>query len=267
MVKEFARHGSRMTKGKSQNGESDNAEKENIPKGWSGTELNKQEIKTRSVIFVDGSPKGSLGRNIREVQKRLNTILGYNTKVVECVGKKLKDLLPNTDPWSGQPCGRQSCIPCGQNGDVKQNCRKRNVIYESKCEICNPNEEDKKKSSSLKDGRENPSIYVGETARSISERASEHWADYRSGAEESHILKHWKSHHAGVGEPKFRFKVVKFCRDALTRQVWEATGIFLRGITLNSKSGYNMIGIAKLTLNAESVHTEHNETITSLVAT
>ena len=178
--------------------------------------------------------------------KRLNSILGYNTKVVECVGKKLKDLLPNTDPWSGQPCGRQACILCGQDGDVKQNCRKRNVIYESKCELCNPRGEDKKKSFSLKDGRENPSIYVGETARSISERASEHLADYRSGAEESHILKHWETHHAGVGEPKFRFEVVKFCRDALTRQVGEATSKQAK-----AKAGYNRSGIARLTLKPE----------------
>ena len=51
-----------------------------------------------------------MARNIREVQNRLNSILGYNTKVVECVGKKLKGLLPNTDPWSGHPCGREACI-------------------------------------------------------------------------------------------------------------------------------------------------------------
>jgi hypothetical protein len=41
---------------------------------------------------------------------------------------------------------------------------------------------------------------------------------------------------------------VKFCRDALSRQVGEAVRIGLRRNTLNSKSGYNRSGTSRLNL-------------------
>ena len=49
-------------------------------------------------------------------------------------------------------------------------------------------------------------------------RAKEHWAAYAAKAEDSHILKHWVNHHVGQGEPHFRIDVIKYCRDALSRQ-------------------------------------------------
>ena len=101
------------------------------------------------------------------------------------------------------------------------------------------------------DGREFPSIYVGESARSLSERAAEHWSDFRVKEEDSHMLKHWMLQHGGQGEPRFRFEVVKFCGDALTRQVGEATRISLRENCLNSKAGYNRSGISRLALKPE----------------
>ena len=62
------------------------------------------------------------------------------------------------------------------------------------------------------------------------------------------MLKHWENSHGGEGTPQFRFKIVKFCRTALQRQVGEATRIALRGNTLNSKAGYNRSGLTRLTL-------------------
>ena len=91
--------------------------------------------KTRSVLFVPVSRKGILAKRLRNVGTRLNPITGYITKIVECVGKKLKDILPNTNPWSGQECGRVACVPCKQKEEVKINCTKRNLIYESKCMV------------------------------------------------------------------------------------------------------------------------------------
>ena len=108
------------------------------------------------------------------------------------------------------------------------------------------------------DGRSTPSIYVGETSRSISERASEHWADWLGKEEDSHIYKHWQLHHGGVGDPIFEFKVIRFCRDALSRQVGESTRITLRGNCLNSKAGYNRSGISRLTLKPEDEQHQEN---------
>ena len=68
----------------------------------------------------------------------------------------------------------------------------------------------------------------------------------------SHMLNHWLEHHEEDAEPpEFEFKIVNFCRDALTRQVGEAVRIYLRKNTLNSKAGYNRSGIVRLAVYEE----------------
>jgi hypothetical protein len=93
-----------------------------------------------------------------------------------------------------------------------------------------------------------PSIYVGESSRSLFERSKEHWSDFRRRTTDSHILKHWNNYHGAEGSPKFKFKPVRFFRDALSRQVAEAIRIQMRGVTLNSKGSYNRCSIARLVL-------------------
>ena len=94
-------------------------------------------------------------------------------------------------------------------GDKKEPCMKRNVVYESECSTCNPlgtrKEADK---MGLGEKRERPSLYVGETARSVAERALEHWRDAETGKEESHMVEHQVDSHGGEGPPKFSFRVV-----------------------------------------------------------
>ena len=92
-----------------------------------------------------------------------------------------------------------------------------------------------------------PSIYAGESARSVHERAMEHWEDYRDKHEDSHILKHHVLHNDGEGQPEFQINVVKYFRDSLGRQVAEAVRIQLRGSVLNSKSVSNRCSITRLT--------------------
>ena len=108
----------------------------------------------------------------------------------------------------------------------------------------------------MEDKRGDPSIYVGETSRSLAERTTEHWKDASSKEEESHMRKHWNQTHSDEeGPPKFRFEVVKFCRTALERQIGEATRIALRKNCLNSKAGYNRSGVTRLTLKPEEIQT------------
>ena len=90
------------------------------------------------------------------------------------------------------------------------------------------------------------SIHVGESGRSLHERTQEHWNDFNSKKQDSHILKHWIIHHGGEGIPNFQIRVIKYCRDALSRQVGEAVRISYREQTLNSKSGYNRSGLSRL---------------------
>ena len=72
----------------------------------------------------------------------------------------------------------------------------RNIVYESECSTCNPQgtrkEADKE---GLAEKRDSPSLYVGETARSVAERAAGHWQDAESGREESHMLEHQVASH------------------------------------------------------------------------
>ena len=48
--------------------------------------------------------------------------------------------------------------------------------------------------------------------------------------------------------PQFRISVIKYCRDALSRQVGEAVRVGYRGQTLNSKGGYNRSALCRLVL-------------------
>ena len=73
-------------------------------------------------------------------------------------------------------CERPSCYTCSQGGDKLENCKKRNILYEGSCTLCNPEDacKAKKKKTKLSDGH---GVYVGETGRSLHERAGEHWSD------------------------------------------------------------------------------------------
>ena len=206
------------------------------------------EMETKTVLFCEQTRNGELARRLKEVESRMSEITGFRTRIVEGVGNKLQQLLSNSNPWSGAHCGREDCTPCNQGGENLQDCTRRGIIYESVCTICNPEGEKKEKIGDLRETREFPSIYVGESGRSLYERAGEHWRDYRSGAEDSHILKHWTNHHQSQGEPAFRIRVIKTPKDALSRQVGEAVRIQLRGSVLNSKGGFNRSGISRLVL-------------------
>ena len=134
---------------------------------------------------------------------------------------------------------------------MNPDCTKRNVVYENICNLCNP---EARKSGDLKSiNMEVPSIYVGETARSVQERAREHWDAFKSKDKDSHIYKHWVLHHNSEGEPQFTMKVVQYHRSALSRQVGEATRIRRRGLTLNSKSEFNRCKITRLSLEQPEV--------------
>ena len=137
-------------------------------------------------------------------------------------------------------------------------CTSRSLVYENICVDCNP--EAVKKGELQNINMEIPSVYVGETARSVQERAKEHWEGFKNKKEDNHILKHWVLHHNSTGEPNFIMKVVKFHRTALSRQVGEAIRIHKRGMVLNSKGEYNRCHITRLSLgNSEDFHDKQAE--------
>ena len=127
-----------------------------------------KDLRTTSVMFVEQTPGGKLAKSLKEAEHRLTVLAGFKIKIQERGGTKLQQLLPNTNPWSGNSCGREDCVTCMQEGETKQNCFKRCVVYESICNICNKEDstkdsDNKKKGwEGLVDNREFPSIYVGE---------------------------------------------------------------------------------------------------------
>ena len=129
-------------------------------------------------------------------------------------------------------------------------------MYESLCEVCNPEDEPKKdgkRMSKYDKFKHQQGVYVGETSRSIFERANEHRRDAEGHTEDSHMYKHWQVSHSELQEaPRFRIKVVGSFRDALSRQLSEAVRIELRGDgVINSKAEYSRSRIPRLKIDKE----------------
>ena len=201
------------------------------------------------------TPGGRLAKLLQEAEDELSKITGYRIRITETSGAKLCHILPNTNPWAGAMCGRRGCYPCGQGTEVVEDCKRRNILYESSCEECrqehvkvNGDKAGKKKVDLSRQG-----VYVGETGRSLHERSGEHFCDAEKMAEDSHIIKHWVQQHPNCQErPHFTFKVVSSFKDALTRQVSEAVRIEQRGLgVLNSKAEFSRCSLPRLTIDVE----------------
>ena len=129
------------------------------------------------------------------------------------------------------------------------------------CGTCNPTAGEDKE---LKEVRQDiPTLYVGETSRSIFERSREHWGAWRSKSDKSHMWKHQEEFHKGEA-PRFYMRVVNFYKTALSRQIGEAVRIDRRGGAgniLNSKSEYDRCRIPRLVLEEQDMEkiTEEEE--------
>ena len=90
-------------------------------------------------MFVDQTVGGMLAKRLQKAEDAIAEMVGYRVRIVETSGTQLCRLLPNTNPWSGQNCGRSTCYTCTQGDEDLQNCRQRNIRYESACTLCNKN--------------------------------------------------------------------------------------------------------------------------------
>ena len=198
---------------------------------------------------VEYSKNGELASRMKDLTKRLSEVTDFRVKVVERAGGTLKDQFPTTTLWEGSSCDRTGCTKCNQGAEKLPNCKKASLVYENVCLRCNPGAGNKGELKEVKD--DIPTLYVGETSRSIFERSREHWDDWRSRKEESHIRRHQEAEHGGDGAPKFIMRVVQFSKTALSRQIGEAVRIGRRGGAgriLNSKSEYNRCKIPRLVI-------------------
>ena len=201
----------------------------------------------KTVLFVEHSRGGELATRMKELVRRLAPILGFSIKVVERTGTALKNSFPLNNLWDGVMCGRPECIPCTQGADQLPPCTQPSLVYENVCNICNKGAANKKEDPPFR--TDIPTLYVGETGRSLFERTNEHWGAWRSNKEDSHILRHQINAHGASREPSFTMRAVKFHKTALYRQLGEAVRIRRRGgqgSILNSKAEYDRCYIPRL---------------------
>ena len=165
-------------------------------------------------------------------------------RVTERGGTKLGSLLSNKNLWSGMECGRGECRPCAQGGEMREDCIKRNILYESECTVCVLGVGEA--GDSLEMTGATPALYVGESARSLYERTGEHWLAAEQQKEESHMYQHVVEAHNGESKPSSNFKVVRSFKTALDRQVAEAIRIEMRGSVLNRRGEFNRCSLTRL---------------------
>ena len=146
-----------------------------------------KEMKTRAVLFVEQTPQGELARRMKELLTRLEPTLGFKLRVVERTGRSLISHLSGAG--KNKECGRSQCVTCNQGGEEKPNCTRSSVVYESICSLCNPGA---LKKGELEQTNNAPSLYVGESSRSVQERAMEHWGAARRSDDTSHMIRHQK---------------------------------------------------------------------------
>ena len=218
------------------------ANKKKIGKGW------KPKAKQpSSVIFVPNTKGGILIGKLREKEEELSKLTGFRIKYQEAGGLQLRNVF-STDLAKGKHCGRKVCPPCDQSSENRQNCRTQNILYETKCLVCNPSEGTKEERNNQKAGRSG--IYYGESSRSFHERMVEHVRDADKFSNKSHIIKHWMLSHKDLDQrPPFAFKVINKYKDCLSRQVGEAIKIqHTTDNILNSKCEYLSNCLTRLTV-------------------
>ena len=89
-------------------------------------------------------------------------------------------------------------------------------------------------------------VYIGETARTLRQRSTEHWNKARLWGLNSFIIRHWMTHHGTQTEPPgFKFKVLKKFKEPLGRQILEALMIIDSG-TMNMKQEFGATHLCRL---------------------
>ena len=95
----------------------------------------------------------------------------------------LKELLVATNPWANNPCKRTKCLVCdGDLGEIEVDCLSQGLVYEVWCTLCMREKGEKH-------------LYLGETSRSLVERAGKHMDMLRNQSQKNFMVKHIAEHH------------------------------------------------------------------------
>ena len=163
----------------------------------------------------------------------------FKIKPIDCIvwdplqtgGDPVKSRVQRSNPTETAGCDSQECLPCKSGRGVGGNCRGCGVNYELECQLCT-------------DGQK--SLYLGESARNLYTRGTEHLDNYRNRSNKSFMKKHQDSKHQGQ-EGNYTAKVTSRTRDCLTRQVMEAVQIRRCQVpVLNSKTEWHQPALYRI---------------------
>ena len=134
-------------------------------------------------------------KSLKDDEDKMADVIGFRVKYQEAGGNILANSF-STDLASGKHCGRAECPPY-EKPEGRVNCKARNIIYESKCLVCNPasSQEEDSDHPSVAVGIPREGICIGESSHSLHERALEHVKDAQVFSVKSHITKHWMNSH------------------------------------------------------------------------
>ena len=225
-------------------------------KPFQGAGKSKLKKAASTVVFVPSTKGSMLVKSLREEEDRMEILTGFRVKYQEAGGSPLSNAF-DKNLGAGQPCGRLECPICKQVG-TGEDCKSRNITYESKCKLCNPTTSPQEENEDVHPSGRPPipreGIYIGESSRSIHERAIEHVRDAKTFSTKSHIVKHWMTSHPSLpSPPEMEFSVTGRFRDCLSRQISEALMINNSpDILLNSKGEYGHNSVSRLVVQEDA---------------
>ena len=201
-------------------------------KGWKNINWNRRHstqgkngTPVTSVCFVPKTENAELIERLQAVEDNLQRDTGWKTKLVERPGAPLKNIFVKRFPMLIGCARGDSCGICMNDGI---GCTVKRVVYKASCKECKS------------------STYIGETARQVGTRVSEHSKNVFHFRRNSFIISHWMENHGTTAEPpEFEFKIVSSHRDPLGRQLKEAVMINVEG-NLNRKKEFSINELIRL---------------------
>ena len=176
-----------------------------------------------SVMFVEATPDGAM----KETIQRLSDKHQMRIKVVERVGRTVKQILQKSDPFKQMECTRPDCQVCrsGKGAD----CRTSGCVYQLTC-------------------REDLRKYRGTTSRSVYVRTCEEFRDWAKQDDGSPLWKHSQLYHGG-GDFEVDVEILAKCYGKPSRRkITEAVLIdeLPENESMNSKKEWSYVKLSKV---------------------
>ena len=207
-----------------------------LPNDWRGSRPVQQKLlnmEYSSVMQVPNSKDGALLTALCKIEHRLAKTSGYHCKLVEKGGRPLS--LSFSKNLNAGNCGRSECQICiNPKNKGPSMCKVSSVVYECVCVLC----DEIHRSDPTQTHR---GVYIGETYRTLFERAIEHKRALDNFDPKGFMSKHWAICHNDLDTPPaFRFRVLEKSQSPLNRKITEAVLISKLGVTMNSKAEWGV---------------------------